>query len=399
MQRVGQSHLITLVVGLVLGALALGVISALTATTDVRVGVRHVEDGRVEVAVQQRGADGAWQETQRPEARYLSAEAEVGTWHWSSPVAVEAAAPEPERTVMCIHGHAYPEDDRFWAWLLAVADAAGYVSGIDLRIYAGRDSAEHINDIRNCLAYNPVAIASSLPYPDDLAPVLAEAAEAGMIVATFNSGNREAARVGSVIHVGVDDYAGGLRAGNQFDAHDVEGTVLCVVHEANNIGLDERCEGLADGYDGGQVERLTIDPQGAPDLGAAQAAIAARIAEGGIGAILTLNADTALTVLSELQALELEIPLGSFGFSEALAAEVEAGNVQFLVWDHPLIQGYLSVSAMMLAYLLDYNELHPRVFLNGARVLLDPTVADRVRVSDLLPLFTGPTPETSGSEE
>ena len=398
MHRVGKSHLITLVVGLALGALALGVVSALTATTDVRVGVRHVEDGRVEVAVQQRGEDGEWQSAQRPGARFLSAEAEVGRWHWSSAVAVEATAPEPTRPVMCIHGHAYPEDDRFWAWLLAVADAAGYVSGVDLRLYGGRDSAEHIADIRDCLTHEPVAIASSLPYPDELAPVLAEAAEAGAVVTTFNSGNRDSARLGSVIHVGVDDYAGGLRAGDQFDAHEVEGTALCIVHEANNIGLDERCEGLADGYDGGQVERLSIDPQGAPDPAAAQAAIAARLAEGGIGAILTLNSDTALTVLSELQAQGLEIPLGSFGFSEALAASVEAGDVQFLVWDHPLIQGYLSVSAMMLAYILEYNELDARVFLNGARVLIDPTVADRSRVSELLPLFSGPTPETGESE-
>ena len=233
-------------------------------------------------------------------------------------MAVEVAAPEPEPapepqpTVMCIHGHAYPEDDRFWAWLLAVADVGGYVSGVDLRLYAARDSAEHINDIRDCLTHNPVAIASSLPYPDELAPVLGEAAESGVTVTTFNSGNRESARVGSVIHVGVDDYAGGLRAGDQFDAQEIEGTALCVVHEANNIGLDERCEGLADGYDGGQVERLMIDPHGAPDPEAARAAITARIAEGGIGAILTLNSDTALTVLTELQALELDIPPGQF---------------------------------------------------------------------------------------
>ena len=404
MQRVGKSHLITLVAGLVLGALALGVVSALTATTDVRVGLRHTEDGRVELAVQQRGDDGEWQAAQRPEARYLPPQAEVGKWHWSSPVAVQATAPEPEPapqpdpTVMCIHGHAYPEDDRFWAWLLAVADVAGSVSGVDLRLYAGRDSAEHINDIRDCLTHDPAVIASSLPYPDELAPVLAEAAEAGATVTTFNSGNRDSSRLGSVVHVGVDDYAGGLRAGDQFDAQEVQGTALCVVHEANNIGLDERCEGLADGYDGGQVERLMIDPHGAPDPGAAQAAIATRIAEGGIGAILTLNSDTALIVLSELQARELEIPLGSFGFSEALAAAVEAGDVQFLVWDHPLIQGYLSVSAMMLAHILDYNQLDSRVFLNGARVLIDPTVADRTRVSELVPLFSGPTPEASGSE-
>ena len=72
--------------------------------------------------------------------------------------------------------------------------------------------------------------------------------------------------------------------------------------------------------------------------------------------------------------------------------------MQFLVWDHPLIQGYLSVSAMMLAHILDYNELHSQVFLNGARVLIDPTVADRTRVADLLPLFSGPTPETGDTE-
>ena len=72
----------------------------------------------------------------------------------------------------------------------------------------------------------------------------------------------------------------------------------------------------------------------------------------------------------------------------------------FLVWDHPVAQGYLAVSAMALAYTLELSDLNADVFLNGAEILIEPTLADQERAENLRSMFAGPppTPQTEDDE-
>ena len=58
---------------------------------EVRVAAIRHDDGRVEVGVQQRGADGNWGAVQRPEHRFLPADSS-GQLLFSSSVAIEGAA-------------------------------------------------------------------------------------------------------------------------------------------------------------------------------------------------------------------------------------------------------------------------------------------------------------------
>lgn len=411
MKRPRTSHLLMLLIGMVLGAITLGIVqAAISTTTEVRIGARRLDDGRVEVGLQQRQDDQSWGEGELPPARFLLSDSEPGKWYFSTPVELTVTVEEPEepvveppqRPVVCVLGHAYPEDDRFWRWTLAASYVSSAHLGVDVRLYAGRDSAEHANDIRLCLEHNPIALATSLPYADDLREALNEAHEAGVLVISFNSGDKDAASVGSLMHVGLNDFGGGVRAADTFDEHGVSGTLLCVIHEADNIGLTERCDGLAQGYDGGEVERISVDLASAQEHGAEhamhtrsehlQALISERIAEGEVGAILTLNHDSAIAAIAAVKDSDTEIALASFGFSDALAEAVLDDEVLFLVWDHPLVQGYHAVSAMALAYTLQLSELQPGVFLAGARLLIEPTIADKERVAHLLEQFQGPPP-------
>lgn len=418
MKRPAQSHLVMMVIGMVLGAIALGAVqAAISTTTEVRIGARRLDDGRVEVGLQQRGDDEGWGQGELPTARFLAVDTEPGTWFYSSEVELTVAAEEatepvaeeeatepaaedadepvveqPAPPVMCVLGHAYPDDDRFWRWTLAASYVSSVHLGVDIRLYAASDSEEHANDIRLCLENEPIALATSLPYAPDLAEALAEAREAGVVVVTFNSGDQDAESVGSLMHIGLDDFGGGVRSGDRFDEAGVTGTVVCVIHEADNVGLANRCDGLEQGYDGGEVERLDIDPRGATDAEVAKAAIAERIAAGDVAAIMTLNHDTGVTAIAAIEEAEAEIALASFGFGDALAEAVLDDRVLFLVWDQPLVQGYTAVSAMALAYTLQLSALQPGVFLNGARVMIEPTLAGKDRVADLLEQFAGPAP-------
>ena len=410
MQRVGKSHLITLVVGLVLGAIALGVVqAAISVTSEVRIGVKRLDDGRVEVKLQQFEEE-SWADLDAPPARFLPVDADAGAWRYSSAIEVVGTAEEEpvvasQPPVMCVHGHAYPEDDRFWQWTLAAANVVGYQYGVDIRLYGARDSDEHVDDIRDCLAHDPITIATSLPYAEDLREVLTEATAGGVQVVTFNSGADEARSIGSLVHIGLDDFGGGVRAGDEFDAAGMSGTLICVIHEEENIGLRDRCDGAAQSYEGGEVERISVDLASAPDHGEHKRSeylnllIRDRIALGDVGGILTLNHDSAVAALAAIDHSEADVALASFGFSDELADAVRDGQMLFVVWDHPVTQGYLAVSAMALAYTLELSQLNADVFLNGSRILIEPTLADKERATELKSMFAGPPPSPGDQSE
>ena len=332
MKHLGKSHLVVLLIGLVLGAIALGVVqAAISVTSEVRIGVRPLEDGRVEVKLQQLEAE-QWTDLDAPPARFLPPDAGANEWRYSSSIEVVGTSPEPavvepERPVMCVHGHAYPEDDRFWRWTLAGSNVVGHQYGVEMRLYAANDSAEHINDIRDCISNDPITIATSLPYADDLRDVLAEAQGAGIQVVTFNSGAEDADSVGSLMHIGLDDFGGGVRAGDEFDEAGVTGTLLCVIHEDDNIGLQDRCDGAAQSYDGGEVERISVDLARATELGGVHGEhtrpehldqlIQDRIAQGDVGAILTLNHDSAVAAMTAIEEADAEVRALLEGISDS----------------------------------------------------------------------------------
>lgn len=412
MNLINKSHVLILAIGMILGAIALGFVQAQSkVSTDVRLGARQLADGRVEIGLQQKGDDGSWGDLELPASRFLPPNADIDQWRYSSDITVSSVTEEPEQTqvivrqppIMCVFGHAYPSEDRFWQWALAGSRVAGFQYGVDIRLYGARDSAEHAQDIASCLELDPIAIATSLPYAEDLAEILAEAHAAEIPVVTFNSGADDAASVNSLIHIGLDDFSGGVLAGDEFDDEGVTGTVLCVIHETDNVGLRERCEGLEQGYDGGGVVELFVDLHGPADRDEVQAYIAEQIENGDVGGILTLNHDTGMITLDALEESESDIVVASFGFSDGLADAVRDGDMLFLVWDHPLSQGYLAVSAMALAWTIEFSQLNAGVFLNGAKILIQPTLADQERAAELQSMFRfaerlGSQDETSEEE-
>ena len=94
MRRRGNVALL-LVVGAMIGAVALAVVQAATSeTAEVRISARRLGDGRVEFALQQRIA-GEWNERELPDGRFFPPGAELGSWLNSTPLVIEPADPEP----------------------------------------------------------------------------------------------------------------------------------------------------------------------------------------------------------------------------------------------------------------------------------------------------------------
>ena len=393
-------------------ATLIGVWAASSGDAEVRVAARRLDDGRVEVAVQQRSPEG-WSERERPEARFLPADAPPGEWRVSGAVAIALSEgghepstattpgqqPEPENPaaqrgrlattedpyVFCLVTHEHEGDETFWNWVRQGVKRYSETAPVEYRLVGAPTASRQAALVRECIADGVDGIAVTLADPDGLAEAIAEARSAGILVASFNSGIRDFKRVGSHQHVASDETRGGQRAAEMFRERGVAGLLLCVIHEARNVGLEERCEGLA-GAHAGEVERLRVDATGVQDLAGTTAAIHARLTRADaapVAGILALNTRVGLAARDAIRDAGADVALGTFDHSPAVLEAIVAGQVLFTIYTDPWGQGYLTMTQLMRlvhggSVLRDNYQLDdPYVIIPSVAYRLSPEVITR----------------------
>lgn len=356
---------------------------------EVRVAARSLTDGRVEVAVQQH-LGGEWGEIILPRHRFLTADTEPGRWLSSSAIVLEATqsavddadltASEPE-PLFCIIAHG-ASDDHFWRLVRGYAALSAGNIGADIRFAASAEGSEQAAAIDQCSADGASVIASTLADPEAVADSLRAAKSAGSRIITFNSGADIAAAVGSELHIALDDVAAGRLAAEQFNALELSGTVVCLVHEAHNVGLEQRCEALAANYQGGDVTVLRLPVGAHPAV--LQAAIAERLLDAdapAVAGMLALNGDTLVVALKAVaETAEQTVLVGSIGQTletSTVPREVRQTHRRFVVTDAGDTQGYLITSALHMIH----NHIAPPEFiLQPAIMLAQPFVLNLTQV-------------------
>ena len=322
-----------ILLGALIGCAALGgVFAAMHGGDEVRVAARKLDDGRVEVAVQAKQADASWGERQLPERRFVPADAEPGRWLSSSAAAIGEAPPPPRAVCIVHHGG---EGDTFWTQVGFNATLGARNLGLALTIKNDPDAARQAQLIRDCADEGAEALATSVPDVDALRGAIEYAKDAGVIVITFNSGRLDADDLRVPIHISLNEAALGTRAGGAFNDAGVEGTVLCVLHEPNNAGLEERCDALETAYSGGEVERFNV--AGVGDIERSTEQLRERFAQGGVAGSLTLNDLLLLPSSAAAEAADAEVAIGGIGALDAACAIV-AGDVLFAMPDQPWFQ-------------------------------------------------------------
>jgi hypothetical protein len=98
--------------------------------------------------------------------------------------------------------------------------------------------------IEAAIETRPSGLVVSLPNPAALAPAIRHAGRAGIPVISINSGADAFKTLGTLLHVGEDEYQAGYDAGERMRAYHVHRT-LCVIPEAGNPDLQQRCRGFA----------------------------------------------------------------------------------------------------------------------------------------------------------
>ena len=125
------------------------------------------------------------------------------------------------------------------------------------------------------------------------------------MISTFNSGVRQFRKVNSNVHVSIDESEAGRILGARLTALGVSGTALCVVHEAENVALQERCDGLAEGNGGGSVDLMSVAEFGVDDLDGVENTIADRLLNEAtpIGLVVGLNHNVTLAAVEAVKEL------------------------------------------------------------------------------------------------
>lgn len=290
---------------------------------------------------------------------------------------IDPHLPSPDN-LHCVISHG-SDEDLFWGLAAESSVAAAGMLGINLRNEVYTSGAEQADAVRRCVADGAVAIATTLAHPEAMTPAVRHAIDAGVPVISYNSGAEDAAEVGTALHISLDDYEAGRVAGDEFNRRGIDGQVLCVIHEPENQGLHDRCDGLAESFNG-TVERWSMT-----DRATTVAELHARLDEGDVSAVLGLSSSIGSQVRAAIFDSRLNVRGATFGFSRTVAEYVSDGRLMFAIFDHPEIQSYLAAVGALLAERL---RIDPMAYFNSTQMLITPTIVNAEEMQALLDSLT-----------
>jgi simple sugar transport system substrate-binding protein len=122
--------------------------------------------------------------------------------------------------------------------------------------------------------------------------------------------------------------------------------VLCVIHEQNNIGLQQRCDGVKKGF-GGPVTNIQV--KGTEDIATSQTEIKSKLqADKSFDGVIALNPDIAAAVVTAVKGASSNAKVATFDLSPDVIKDIKAGTVLFAVDQQQYLQGYLPIVFLKL---------------------------------------------------
>jgi simple sugar transport system substrate-binding protein len=258
------------------------------------------------------------------------------------------------------------EGDAFWNVVQNGAQDAGEDLDVEVSYLADGDPAAQAVLIDNAVAQGKTGIVVSMANPDALQSSIEAAVRAGIPVITINSGGDRSAEFGAIAHVGQDEAIAGRAAGERL-AQEGKTNILCVIHEAGNSGLNDRCDGAREGF-GGAVENLQVDIN---DPTGVEARIRGALQTNPtIDGVLTLNSQVADRAVAAAASAGSVAEVATFDLNDEVVSSIQAGDIAFAVDQQQYQQGYLPV-VMLKLYRENGNTLG-----GGQPVLTGPGFVD-----------------------
>ncbi|NRQ39717.1 sugar ABC transporter substrate-binding protein [Nonomuraea sp. NN258] len=254
-----------------------------------------------------------------------------------------AAATAPAAGSFAVITHGAPGDS-FWDVVKNGAEAAGKQYGVKVAYQGDGDPAKQSQLIDQAVSEKVDGIVVSMANPDALKESITKAVAAKIPVVTINSGADSSKEFGAITHVGQSEDVAGRGAGEQLKAAGVT-KLLCVIHEAGNVGLDQRCKGAEETL-GGTVERLQVDVSNLADV---TSKITAKLqSDKSVNGVLSLNPAIAMAARDAVKDAGSQAKLATFDLSADVVTAIKDGELLFAVDQQQYLQGFLPITFLNL---------------------------------------------------
>ncbi len=281
------------------------------------------------------------------------------------------------RFIVISHGQAA---DPFWSVVQNGANQAGEDMDVSVEYQAPTtyDMVAMSQLIDAAVASEPDGIIISIPDGPALTPSIQKAIDAGIPVISINSGYETSTELGLFTHVGQTEYDAGFGGGQRMSS---EGTThaICLIHEAGNSGLEERCRGFEDGMaeNGGTVEQLVVDLNNPTDAQQRiDAALTANPDINGIMALGPVGSTSAIAAVTSAGKSE-DVAIATFDLSPEVIQGIQDGNVTFAIDQQQYLQGYLPV-VFLTQFCRNGNTIAQDIVMTGPGYV-DATNVDQVK--------------------
>ena len=235
--------------------------------------------------------------------------------------------------------------DTFWDIIRKGAEAASQKDNVDLQYSNDPDATKQAQLIQAAVDKGVDGIAVTDPNTGALGGAIKAAADSGIPVSMFNAGGPDALGLGAIGYFGQSETDAGLAVGQRL-VDDGGKNILCVIQEQGQSQLEARCDGVKEGAQGANVQRLYVNGRDDSDV---TTKIEAKLTEDkGIDWVVTLGAPWALDAAKSVDQAGSSAKIGTFDTNKELVAAIQDGSVAWAVDQQPYLQGYLAVDSLWL---------------------------------------------------
>ncbi len=189
---------------------------------------------------------------------------------------------------------------------------------------------------------------------------------------TMNSGLESSKGVGALMHVGQPEFLAGEAAGARAKAEGAT-NALCMIQEAYNTALNDRCNGY-----GESVPIKLVDSSNDPATIPTRAAAGLQ-ANPDVDAVLSVGPHVCAGVQKAIDDLGMSVHHSCFDLSPEVMDLINSGKVKYTIDQQQRLQGYMPVIVLHL-----YNN--GAGLLPGANIPSGPGFVDKSNASSVAAL-------------
>ncbi|WP_338016549.1 substrate-binding domain-containing protein [Nesterenkonia muleiensis] len=234
--------------------------------------------------------------------------------------------------------------DTFWDIVRSGAEASAERNNIDLLYSSDPEASGQALLVSQAIEQNVDGIVVTLATPEAMSSAVQDALAADIPVYSINAGEDEYAEMGVLAHFGQNEYIAGQAVGEQLNEEGSD-RAICVIQEQGHVGLEARCEGLADTYDG-QSEVVYVNGQDMTNV--ASTITSSLQTNSDIDFVVALGAPFGMTAIDSVADAGSDAQVATTDVSGDVYNAIRDGDMAFASDQQPWLQGYSSIEAVRL---------------------------------------------------